>query len=69
MAVMNYINEMIEAAFIESNMMDIVTDIKTPTCVGDCAINYPFFINKKNILKDEFVYDVIVTHIRQLPFR
>lgn len=54
MAVMNYINEMIEAALIESNMMDIVIDIKTPTCVEDCAIN------KKNILENEFVYDVVI---------
>ena len=64
MAVMNYINEMIEVAFIESNMMDIVVDIETRTCVGDCAIYYPFFINRKNILEDEFVYDVIVTQTK-----
>ena len=59
-SVMNYINDMIETALIESNMSDIVIDIETPTCVGDCDINYPFFINKKNILEDEFVYDVVI---------
>ncbi len=59
-AVMNYINDMIETALIESNMSDIVVDIKAPMCMGDSVINYTFDVNKKNILKDEFIYDVVI---------
>ncbi len=59
-AVMNYINEMIKTALIESNMSDIVVDIKAPMCMDDSVINYTFNINKKNILRDEFIYDVVI---------
>ena len=59
-AVMNYINDMIKATLIQNNMSDIVVDIKAPMCMDDSVINYTFDVNEKNILKDEFIYDVVI---------